>query len=73
MDKPTQKRIVSFLEKKIDGTLNPRLKGKALRGNKAELWRYRIGNYRLICHLDDNTVTVLVIGIGHRKAIYRKM
>ena len=50
----------------------PRYQGKALRGKKADLWRYRVGDYRIICPLQDDIVTVLVLAMGHRKEIYRE-
>lgn len=70
LDKNTKKRIVSFL-KKIEKVDNPRSQGKALRGKQGELWRYRTGDYRIICKIEDKEVTVLVVAIGHRKEIYK--
>lgn len=49
---------------------NPREKGKALAGNLNGLWRYRIGNYRLICDIDDDELIIYALKIGHRKGIY---
>ena len=71
LDKVMQKRIIAFLEEKIEGSNNPRQSGKALQGNKHKLWRYRVGNHRLICDIEDKTVTVLVLAVGHRKEVYR--
>jgi len=51
---------------------NPRSKGKALSGNLKGLWRYRVGDYRVICQIIDNEVVILVVELGHRKEIYRK-
>lgn len=50
---------------------NPRVKGKALTGNLAGLWRYRVGDYRIVCRLDDAELMVLVLRIGHRSSVYR--
>ena len=50
---------------------NPRLQGKALTGKYSGLWRYRVGDYRLICNIEDNTVTILVLALGHRKDVYK--
>ena len=50
----------------------PQIFGKSLKGNKAGLWRYRIGNYRLICEIIDNKLIILVLTIGHRREIYKK-
>lgn len=72
LDKTEQKRILTFLQSKLEKTSNPRLYGKALQGEKINLWRYRVGDYRLICKINDGVVTVLVLGVGHRKKIYRR-
>lgn len=48
----------------------PQIFGKSLKGNKAGLWRYRIGNYRLICEIIDNKLIILVLTVGHRREIY---
>lgn len=50
---------------------DPRHIGKALSGDKATLWRYRVGNYRLNCALEDERLTVLILRVGHRYKIYR--
>ena len=63
LDKATQKRIISLL-KKIEKSENPRCQGKALRGGKEALWRYRIGDYRLICQIKDAAIIVLILAIG---------
>lgn len=71
LDKVAQKRIISFLRSKIECRHNPRRQGKALKGDKGELWRYRVGDYRIICRIEDETITVLVLEIAHRKEVYR--
>lgn len=70
LDSSIQKEILHYLRTRIDGGKDPRVFGKSLSGNKIGLWRYRIGNYRLICKIEDNRFIVLIIGIGHRKEIY---
>ncbi|MDO9509414.1 MAG: type II toxin-antitoxin system RelE/ParE family toxin [Thermovirgaceae bacterium] len=50
---------------------NPRTSGKNLSGNLAEYWRYRVGNFRVICSIKDSELEILVIKIGDRKQIYR--
>ncbi len=52
---------------------NPRASGKSLSGNLAEYWRYRIGNYMVICCIKDSELEILVIKIGDRKQIYKKV
>ncbi len=49
----------------------PRSSGKALKGPFGTLWRYRMGNYRIICKIEDGALVILVVAIGHRKDIYK--
>ena len=70
--KPDAKRIVAFMRARID-TNNPRQAGSPLHGAKfRELWRYRVGDYRVICQLQDDRLVVLVVEIGHRREVYRR-
>lgn len=66
----TQKAILHYLRERVVGSPNPRDFGKPLRMNLAGLWRYRVGDYRLICRLEDNRLVVLVLQVGHRREIY---
>ena len=50
---------------------HPRAKGKALSHQYKGLWRYRVGDYRVMCELFDAKRMVEVLGIGHRREIYR--
>ncbi|HEV2614392.1 MAG TPA: type II toxin-antitoxin system RelE/ParE family toxin [Gammaproteobacteria bacterium] len=70
LDSVIQKRIYSFLEEKLSKIENPRMFGKALQGKFSKYWRYRVGDYRVICRIEDSMVTVLVIAVGHRREIY---
>lgn len=70
LDKHVAALILGWLEKNIQNCENPRIHGKGLVENKSGQWRYRIGNYRVICEIEDNEVIVLVLEIGHRKEIY---
>ncbi len=71
LDTVIKQRIERLIGQLID-TNNPRSYGKALQGKKyAGLWRYRIGDYRLICQIKDNELIILVLEIGHRKDIYK--
>ncbi|MFN3601950.1 MAG: type II toxin-antitoxin system RelE family toxin [Dietzia sp.] len=69
-DRAAQQRIKSFLEERIQGCDDPRYLGKALRGDQ-HLWRYRVGDYRLLCSIEDRRVTVLVVDLAHRREVYR--
>ena len=70
IDKSSAKLIISWLEKNIDNCNNPRIHGKALKGNLAEYWRYRVGDYRILCSIEDEELIVIAIAVGHRKDIY---
>jgi len=65
------KRIVAYLQTRVLRKGKPRDLGKPLTGDKAGLWRYRIGDFRLICRLDDEDRNVLVLRVAHRKETYR--
>jgi mRNA interferase RelE/StbE len=72
LDSQHAKRILKFLHERLANLDNPRTIGKALQGARlGELWRYRVGEYRLICKVEDDRVVVLVLRVGHRKDIYR--
>jgi mRNA interferase RelE/StbE len=71
LDRSAQKSIQRFLRERLLSAENPRQWGKPLRGEKRDLWRYRVGDYRLICDIQDERVVVLILEVGHRKDIYR--
>jgi mRNA interferase RelE/StbE len=66
-----QKSIQRFLREKLVPAENPRQWGKPLHGEKRGLWRYRVGDYRLICDIQDEKITVMILEIEHRKSVYR--
>ena len=69
LDITIQKRILDFLSE-LEILDNPRIKGKSLKGNLKEYWRYRVGDYRILSKIIDDELIILVIDIGHRKNIY---
>jgi mRNA interferase RelE/StbE len=72
LDVQHAKRILKFLHQRLAKLDDPRSIGKALRGPRlGEFWKYRVGDYRLICKIEDNRMIVLVLRVGHRKEIYR--
>ncbi|MDR3094576.1 MAG: type II toxin-antitoxin system RelE/ParE family toxin [Bacteroidales bacterium] len=71
IDKVSQKQIVEYLSKNIEGTENPRTLGKALVGNRKGFWRYRVGDFRIICDIQDKECIVLALETASRKDIYR--
>lgn len=72
LDRPVQKRILDWLDDRIEGCKSPRHFGEPLKGDRAGLWRYRVGDYRILCDIQDQKVVVLVLAIGHRRQIYQR-
>ena len=64
------KQILAYIQENIDGTENPRSVGKPLNGNRSGQWRYRTGDYRIICEIQDKKLIILALEAGHRKCIY---
>ena len=73
LDSQSQQKILAYLEERIELDADPRRFGKRLKANLAGLWRYRVGNYRIICQIVDNELIVLVLAVGHRKTIYEQV
>ncbi len=72
LDPPQAKRILKFLSGRLALLENPRSIGQALRGSElGEFWKYRVGDYRLICKIEDERLLILVLRIGHRREVYR--
>lgn len=72
LDKYTQRMIKAWIEKNLAGSEDPRVHGKGLTANMSGQWRYRIGDYRLICSIHDNELVILALTVGHRKEVYAK-
>ena len=70
LDAAISKRVLDYLEQ-IELLDNPRSRGKALTSNLSGLWRYRVGNYRILCRINDDRLIITVIEIGHRSTVYR--
>lgn len=71
MDKQISMMIFSWISKHLEGCDNPRMLGKGLVADKKGIWRYRIGDYRLLVHIFDDRLVILVVDSGHRKDIYK--
>jgi len=71
LDRVAQAAIVRFLRDRLKPAENQRQFGKPPYGDKGGLWRYRVGDYRLICDIQEEKVVVLVLRVGHRKDVYR--
>ncbi len=70
MDKPTARRILDYMDQRIAVLDDPRSKGKALTGTLGGLWRYHVGDCRVICDIQDGTIRVLVVQLGNRREVY---
>jgi len=72
LDPQQRKRILKFLHERVARLDDPRSVGEALHGLQlGEFWKYRVGDYGLICKIQDDRLVVLVLRVGHRKEIYR--
>ncbi len=71
LDGYTRQMIKSWIDNNLLNIENPRAIGKILVGNYKGHWRYRIGNYRLICQINDDELLLLALSVGHRKNIYK--
>jgi len=72
LEPQTRRDIVKYLRERIATDEDPRRFGKPLLADKAGLWRYRVGDYRIVCRIEDSRVVVLVLAVGHRSRIYGK-
>jgi mRNA interferase RelE/StbE len=70
LGRPAQAEIIAYLDDRVGGEADPRRFGKALKAELAGLWRYRVGNYRVLCQIRDKELLVLVVTVGHRKNVY---
>ena len=72
IDRPIAQRLVMFFGERVRRGTDPRAVGEALRGDRfAVYWKYRVGDYRLICRIEDKRIVVTVVRIGHRGDVYR--
>ena len=72
LDKQAARRIITFIRERISPLADPRELGKSLRGPLGEYWQYRVGDYRIIVDIQDNSLIILVVAIGDRKQIHRQ-
>jgi mRNA interferase RelE/StbE len=70
LDRKWPSVILDYLEDEIAALHDPRSRGKALSGDKKGLWRYRIGDYRILCQILDRDLVIVDVTIGHRKNVY---
>ena len=72
LDKAAARRIAKFLYERVGRLNDPRQIGEPLQGTLIGLWRYRVGDYRIICTLEHDRLVVLVLRIGHRREVYKR-
>ena len=71
LDKSVARRIADFMDERVASSNNPRRIGKALKGPLGDLWRYRVGDFRILCDIQDGVLTVLALQMGNRREVYR--
>jgi mRNA interferase RelE/StbE len=71
LDKPMARRILDFMDHRVAKQDDARMLGKALSGPLGTFWRYRVGDFRAICDIQDGAKRMLVLQIGHRSEVYR--
>ncbi|BCG66022.1 MAG: mRNA interferase RelE/StbE [Methyloprofundus sp.] len=71
LDRPIQQRIANFLNHRLKSLDNPKQIGKALQGNLADYWSYRVGDYRLLVAFEDEYLIIVVAELAHRRHVYK--
>jgi mRNA interferase RelE/StbE len=71
IDKQAAKRILNFMDERIASREDPRSTGKALTGPLGGLWRFRVGDFRVICDIQNGALLILVVQLGNRREVYR--
>jgi mRNA interferase RelE/StbE len=71
LDKVISGRIVDYMDE-VAKLKDPRERGKILVGNLLGFWRYRVGDYRILCRIRDNELVITVVEVGHRREVYDK-
>jgi mRNA interferase RelE/StbE len=72
LDKTVSARILRFLHERLETLDDPRKIGERLQGTLRNFWKYRVGDYRVICSLKDDRMVVVVVRVGHRRHIYHR-
>lgn len=70
LDKHTRNLIVAWIDKNLVNCENPRVHGKGLVQNKPDQWRYRVGDYRIICEIKETEIVILVLEVSRRREVY---
>ena len=72
LDPNVSKMILKWIDKNLVDCENPRIHGKALKGNLKGIWRYRVDDYRVFVHIQDNVLLILIIDVEHRSTAYNQ-
>lgn len=72
LDPNVSKMILKWIDKNLVDCENPRIHGKALKGNLKGIWRYRVDDYRVFAHIQDNVLLILIIDVEHRSTAYNR-
>ena len=70
LGRQAQRDIIAYLDERVAGNADPRRFGKGLKADLSGLWRYRVGDYRILCQIKDRELIVLVVAVGHRRDVY---
>ena len=73
LDAEIYRRVTEFVDHSLLPANNPRVLGKQLSGNLKEFWSYRIGDYRLICHIVDHKLLIVAVRVAHRSKVYKNV
>jgi len=72
LDRIVARRIIAFMRERVAVLDNPGMIGEALKGSElGEFWKYRVGDWRLICQIEDARITVTAAELGNRREVYR--
>ena len=71
MDRFDARLVTSWIGKNLEGCEDPRAYGKGLTASRSGEWRYRVGNYRILCNIRDEVLVIEVFSVGHRSSMYR--
>ena len=72
LDRQTARRILDYMSGRVSALDDARSRGRALTGPLGGLWRYRVGDYRVVCEVRQTARRVLVLRVGHRRRVYRR-
>lgn len=72
LDRYTAAMIMGWVRKNLEGCTDPRQHGKGLAANRSGVWRYRVGDYRLLAEIQDDRILILILQVGHRSEIYKR-